>query len=396
MHGLSHPGTRASVRIVGSKFVWHGMAKDVRAWARACVACQTAKVQRHNKAPLQRMEKATARFTHVHIDLVGPLPASKGNTHLLTVVDRFTRWPEAIPLSNTDTASIANAFAMNWIARFGVPTDITSDRGAQFTSDVWGALSESLGVKLHRTTAYHPQSNGLVERFHRSLKASLRARLTSPAWMEELPWVMLGLKTAPKEDLGASVAEMVYGSPLTVPGAFVGPASSTEAAEHLHRMRQVAGRLVPAPDAWHGIPGSSRDKSLDDAEFVFVRRDTAHGPLQAPYTGPYRVMERSNKHFVIQCGERKESVSVDRLKAAKSDPERATVPAEPPRRGRPPKQRVEEPSPTEPAEDQAREPPSEPEPRPPTYAQVTKRGRLSKPPERYVAAANEKNPNKSG
>ena len=303
VHGLSHPGTRASVKIVSSKFVWHGMAKDVCAWARACVACQTAKVQRHNKAPLQKMERATARFTHVHIDLVGALPASKGYTHLLTVVDRFTRWPEAIPLSNTSTASIANAFAMNWIARFGVPTDITSDRGAQFTSDVWGALSESLGVKLHRTTAYHPQSNGLVERFHRSLKASLRARLTSAAWMEELPWVMLGLRTAPKEDIGASVAEMVYGAPLTVPGAFVGPACSTEAAEHLHRMRQVAGRLVPAPDAWHGIPGSSTEKGLEDAEFVFVRRDAAHGPLQAPYTGPYRVLERSDKHFVIQCGE---------------------------------------------------------------------------------------------
>ena len=85
-----------------------------------------------------------------------------------------------------------------------MPTDITSDRGAQFTSDVWSALSESLGAKLHHTTAYHPQSNGLVERFHRSLKAALRARLTTPSWMDELPWVMLGLRTAPKEDLGAS------------------------------------------------------------------------------------------------------------------------------------------------------------------------------------------------
>ena len=356
------------------------------------------------------MERATARFAHVYIDLVGPLPASKGHTHLLTIVDRFTRWPEAIPLCSTDTATIGNAFAMHWVARFGVPTDITSDRGAQFTSDVWSALSESLGAKLHRTTAYHPQSNGLVERFHRSLKAALRARLTSPSWIEELPWVMLGLRTAPKEDLGASTAEMVYGAPITVPGTFVGPASSTEAAEHLQRMRQVAGRLVPAPDAWHGEPGSSREKSLDEAEFVFVRRDAAHGPLQTPYTGPYRVLERADKYFVIQCGERRESVSIDRLKAAKPDPDRQTVPAEPPRRGRPPKKRAAQSAPTSSTnvQEQVRDSPTELGPaedqdqgpatatNPPTYAQVTKRGRVSRPPDRYGAATVASNPIRSG
>ena len=78
--------------------------------------CQTAKVHRHHRAPLHKFERATARFAHVHIDLVGPLPASRGHTHLLTVIDRFTRWPEAIPLTQTDTASVARAFALHWIA----------------------------------------------------------------------------------------------------------------------------------------------------------------------------------------------------------------------------------------------------------------------------------------
>ena len=84
VHGLSHPGTSATVRIMTSKFVWHGIAKDVRAWACGCIECQTAKVHRHNKAPLQKFDRATTRFTHVHVDLVGPLPASGGYTHLLT------------------------------------------------------------------------------------------------------------------------------------------------------------------------------------------------------------------------------------------------------------------------------------------------------------------------
>ena len=76
VHGLSHPGTRATVRIMTSKFVWHGIAKDVWAWARGFIGCQTAKVQRHSRAPLHKFERPTARFAHVHVDPVGPLPYS--------------------------------------------------------------------------------------------------------------------------------------------------------------------------------------------------------------------------------------------------------------------------------------------------------------------------------
>ena len=341
VHGLSHPGTNATVKIMKARFVWHGLAKDVRDWARGCVACQSAKVQRHNRAPMHKFEKPTARFSHVHVDLVGPLPTSKGYSHLLTVVDRFTRWPEAIPLSRIDAASVGHAFALHWVARFGVPVDITSDRGPQFTSDIWRALAESVGAKLHRTTAYHPQSNGLVERFHRSLKAALRARLTSATWMDELPWVMLGLRTAPKDDLGTSVAEMVYGSSLTVPGTFVAPGGGPEASDHLQQMRDIAGRLVPAPDAWHGTRPAKPCPGLSTAEFVFIRRDASHGPLQTPYTGPYRVLERHEKFYRLQCGEREENVSVDRLKPAYPDPINPMQPAIPPKRGRPPKRRDE-------------------------------------------------------
>ena len=317
-----------------------------------------------------------------------------------TVIDRFTRWPEAIPLAQTDTASVGRAFVLHWITRFGVPADITSDRGPQFTSEIWRALAESLGVKVHTTTAYHPQANGLLERFHRSLKAALRARLTTAAWMDELPWVMLGLRTAPKEDLGTSVVDMVYGTPLTVPGTFVAPSNDPEASDHLQRLRDIAGRLVPAPDAWHGTRATANTKTLREAEFVFVRRDAAHGPLQTPYTGPYRVLQRQEKYFVIQCGKREESVSVDRLKAANAEPDRAIEPAKPRRRGRPPKQRQE--GPADDKEDPAntrtaadKEGPAETRPeqeqRTPTYAQVTRRGRLVRLPERYIATTT-KNP----
>ena len=161
VHGLSHPGTSATVKIMTSKFVWHGIAKEVRAWARGCIECQTAKIHRHNRAPLHRFEKATTRFAHVHVDLVGPLPASKGYTHLLTVIDRFTRWPEAIPLAQTDTAAIGRAFALHWVARFGVPSDITSDRGlssrqrcGELSRNRWAQKSTIQRLTIHRRTVW--------------------------------------------------------------------------------------------------------------------------------------------------------------------------------------------------------------------------------------------------
>jgi len=84
------------------------------------------------------------RFDHVNVDLVGPLPPSRGFTHLLTMVDRTTRWPEAIPLSSTTSAEVARAFVGSWVARFGT-ADLTSDRGPQFTSELWTAVAEGLG-----------------------------------------------------------------------------------------------------------------------------------------------------------------------------------------------------------------------------------------------------------
>ena len=100
IHGLSHPGSKASQRLVAAKFVWHGLKKDVRDWANTCLECQRAKVHRHTKAPLELFPVPERRFDHVNVDLVGPLPSSHGFTYLLTMVDRTTRWPEAVPLTS--------------------------------------------------------------------------------------------------------------------------------------------------------------------------------------------------------------------------------------------------------------------------------------------------------
>ena len=114
------------------------------------------------------------------MDLVGPLQASSdGHTHIMTIIDHSTRWVEAVPLSSMTAPACADALVAGWISQFGVPAVMVTDRGVQFTSAVWAVMCQRLGIRHSTTTAYHPQSNGMIERFHRQLKDSLRARLAS-------------------------------------------------------------------------------------------------------------------------------------------------------------------------------------------------------------------------
>ena len=104
----------------------------------------------------------------------------------MTIVDRFTRWIEAVPIPDISADTCTRAFLLNWVARYGVPGDLVADRGAQFTSALWRRLHELLGIKAQNTTAYHPAANGLVERLHRQLKAAIMAREDKANWVEHL------------------------------------------------------------------------------------------------------------------------------------------------------------------------------------------------------------------
>ena len=177
---------------------------------------------------------------------------------------------EAFPLKDTSADSCIQTL-IGWISRFGIPSHITSDRGSQFTSRLWLGIAKSLGYTLHHTTAYHPQANGMVERFHRNLKEALKARLVDNDWVLVLPWVMLEIRTAPKEDLNCSAAEMVFGSTLTVPGEFISPT---------HRQRDApTTKFLPTNTEFHGNSKCAPIKALDTAAFVFVRVDRHKTPL---------------------------------------------------------------------------------------------------------------------
>ena len=124
IHNLAHASCQPTQHAISSRFVWHGMKRNVHKWCRECHPCQASKFHHHIQAPLTEQPPPDRHFGSLHVDLVGPLDESEGMKYLFTVIDRFTRWPEAIPLPDSTTETCSRALIRHWIPHFGVP-DIT-------------------------------------------------------------------------------------------------------------------------------------------------------------------------------------------------------------------------------------------------------------------------------
>ena len=136
-------------------------------------------------------------------------PAGGRHLQVLCNDNRFSRWSHAVPLQNIQAETVATAFYSSWISLFGTPLTITTDQGAQFESSLFTALAKLVGASKVHTSPYHPQSNRILERWHRTLKTALMCHPHVP-WPNLPPTVFLGLRTAFKEDLGASPAELLF------------------------------------------------------------------------------------------------------------------------------------------------------------------------------------------
>ncbi|GBN35834.1 Retrovirus-related Pol polyprotein from transposon 412 [Araneus ventricosus] len=237
IHSLAHSGAKATANAVKQRFIWTSLKKDCSEFCKRCIPCQKSKVGSHFISPNGDFSLPSAIFSYIRLDVVGPLPSSKGYKYCLTAVDRFTRWPEVFPMIDQTANTIAETFYSGWISRFGVPEVITTDQGRNFESDLLHSLTKYSGIYKIRTSAYNPAANGMVERFHRQLKDSLMCRFGSTErWVQQ---VLIDIRTAFEEDIDASSAEIVYGSNLRLPGQFLQDNSvKTEPSEYLDLFRQ--------------------------------------------------------------------------------------------------------------------------------------------------------------
>lgn len=317
VHEISHPSIRTTRNMMRDRYFWMSMNKDVTEWTRTCLNCQKSKVQRHTISPAGKFIHSN-RFDHLHVDIVGPLSYCDGYRYIVTMMDRSTGWPEAYPVKDITSETVANIIYAGWITRFGCPLRITTDQGRQFESSLFSHLAKRMGIAKIRTTAYHPQSNGLIERWHRSLKTALMCRGNTTEWVTELPCVLLGLRASLRNDTQISAAELVYGEVLRLPGDFFQP-STRDISENDLFVQELRKRIsylsaVPKTEARQGKIFVHSD--LKDCTHVFVRDDKVTKPLTPPYMGPFKVTEKCEKYFKVLQSNTEKYISIDRLKPA--------------------------------------------------------------------------------
>ncbi|CAB4046156.1 choline ethanolamine kinase [Paramuricea clavata] len=200
---------------------------------------------------------------------------------------------------------------------FGVPHTVVSDRGPQFASSIWKELSRVLGFKINITTAYHPQANGKIERFHRTLKSALRSRLEGRTnWLMELPWVLLGIRNQPNTDSGIAPSDYVFGGKVRFPGQPTFPVSHQPPSTFLERLRNAMSNQIIKKPEWHLAADSKFNipSELKTCSHVLIKEERKLASLRQKYVGPFEVINRNEKTFKIKLPSGEDFISINRLK----------------------------------------------------------------------------------
>ena len=334
LHGQGHFGVKRTRKMINTRFVWPTLGKSINKWTKECETCGKAKPRQGYTVPLHSHPPPTGRFDDIHVDIVGPFKPSNGFSHLFTIMDRFTRWPAAVPIRNTTAAECTSALWHGWVQTYGVPKTILSDRGSEFVSDVWMQMGHIAGIRISQTTAYHPQANGVLERWHSTLKTAIRARIIAAGgdWYSALPLVMLGLRAGPNS-LGSSPAALTFTQDLTLPGQLLPDGQpASEVSGFAKDFRDQMSRLSFPATEWHVKDNRNQDDNneddpdmvrtrsiptpLADSEWVYVRNDNARSKMEEKFKGPFRVKQKRDTFFIVRFPSGDDTVAIERLKPA--------------------------------------------------------------------------------
>lgn len=178
-------------------------------------------------------------------------------------------------------------------------------------------MEKLLGFKHTRTTPYHPQCNGIVERWHRDLKSAIRCHATD-RWVDVLPTILLGMRASIKSDINATTSQLVYGTTIRIPGQLIYPVdlSKINQTDFIRILTEDMLKLQPKTTSNHNHDSPFIHKDLSSCSKVFVRNDRIKKPLQSPYDGPFDICERNEKFFKVNINGRESNISIDRLKPA--------------------------------------------------------------------------------
>jgi len=215
-----HLGVNKTLQKIKERFYWVGCHDSVRDWVAKCEQCSKAKGPRTRSHGKMQQYLVGAPFERVALDIAGPFPESNcGNKYVLVVMDYFSKWPEVYAIPNQEAKTIADVFINNWICRFGVPMELHSDQGRNFESMIFKEVCEKLGIKKTRTTPLHPQSDGMVERFNRTLEEHLKKVVdkNQKDWDEHIALFLMAYRSSIHDTTSTTPAKAVFGCDLRLP-----------------------------------------------------------------------------------------------------------------------------------------------------------------------------------
>lgn len=215
-----HLGVQKLQAKVKDCFYWPGWFSDVQQWCRECVECGSHKeFGQQLCAPLQ--SSVTSRpYERVALDILGPLPETSNlNKYILVVGYYFSKWTESFPLPNQEAKTVTKVLMEEWVCRFGDPRTIHTDQGRNFESTLFRELCHLLNIHKTRTSPYHPQSNGMIERFNRTLLSMLSHFVedNQSNWDILLPYVMMAYRSSVHASTGFTPYKVVFGCEIVLP-----------------------------------------------------------------------------------------------------------------------------------------------------------------------------------
>lgn len=324
-----HFGVGKTTNKIKEQFAWPGMQVEIRRFCQSCDRCQRVFPKgKVGKVPLGEVPLIDTPFKRVAVDIVGPIePRTKqGNRYILTCVDYATRYPEAIPLPAIDTQRVAEAL-LDIFSRVGVPEELVSDRGTQFTSQMMSEVRRLLSIKHLPTTPYHAMGNGLVERYNGVLKTMLRKMCAEQPkeWDRYLPALLFAYRETPQSSMGFSPFELLYGrtvrGPLTILRELWDKDEGDQLEvmstyEYIFKLREkledtcrIAQQHLKQSQARYktAYDRKARDRQFKVKDKVLLLLPTSHNKLLLQWQGPYEVVEKRNRmdYVIDQDGKRK-------------------------------------------------------------------------------------------
>ncbi|KAM0735103.1 Retrovirus-related Pol polyprotein from transposon 17.6 [Formica fusca] len=326
-----HQGVERTIKRIRLNYNWPGITKDVEKYIAKCELCQKNKLSQKNKVPLIITDTPTKPFEKCALDIVGPLTVTtNGNKYLLTFQDNLTKFSKDTD-SKPRSEHGQKEFVTKIVLEHGIPEKILTDQGTNFLSEIFKNTCKLLKLNKIQTTAYHPESNGALERSHRTLAEYLRHYINEDQtdWDEWIPFAMFTYNTTPHTATGYTPFELVYGHQADLPTSLTRPPKPTynynDYAQELKERLRATNQLAKEHIKEEKIKAKKQyDKSTREIKFKVGDKVLMHDEtlrrgrskkLEPLWTGPYVIIEKnSDVNYTIKKGRKAVRMHINKLK----------------------------------------------------------------------------------